>query len=69
MSHYRILEDLNKIRNKAEEVWDKIGEEYDYGVWTLGSLDSDILSHEHRKWTFLMEGLWSLPGPGCPKAD
>lgn len=24
-SHSRILEDLNKIRNKAEEVWNKIG--------------------------------------------
>ena len=24
-SHRRILEDLNKIRNKAEEVWNKIG--------------------------------------------
>ena len=25
-SHRRILEDLNNIRNKAEEVWNKIGE-------------------------------------------
>ena len=25
-SNTRILEDLNKIRNKAEEVWNKIGE-------------------------------------------
>lgn len=26
-SHRRILEDLNNIRNKAEEVWNKIGEQ------------------------------------------
>lgn len=27
-SHRRILEDLNNIRNKAEEVWNKIGENF-----------------------------------------
>lgn len=28
MTHSRILKDLNKIRNKAEEVWNKIGEKF-----------------------------------------
>ena len=27
-SHRRILQDLNNIRNKAEEVWNKIGENF-----------------------------------------
>lgn len=28
VSHRRILEDLNRIRSKAEEVWDKIGKSF-----------------------------------------
>ncbi|XP_068759826.1 protein brambleberry-like [Montipora capricornis] len=41
MSHYRILEDLNKIRNKAEEVWDKI----DHSTLQMVSYHSETTQH------------------------
>ena len=28
VSHHKILEDLNRIRSKAEEVWNKIGKNF-----------------------------------------